>query len=640
MTAPTPPPLPPPVPAGRALSDRGAVLLAVAVAAGAAMARPVPLGLAVAVVAIALLARRPAVLCVGGLLLASSLGTRAEAGLQPPEPGPFRGTITLVSDPEDRFGATTAIVRVDGKRLELSAADRGRGALRTRLAGERVRVDGRVRAPPEDAPWLVVRHVVGRLEVRSVEPVDGGAAPWRAANRVRRLLVAGSSSLPPDRRSLFTGFVLGDDREQPATVADDFTGAGLTHLLAVSGENVAFVLALAGPGLRRLRLGPCWAATVAVIAFFALVTRFEPSVLRAGAMAALAATAFAIGRPASGLRLLALAASALVLVDPLLVGSVGFQLSVAASAGILVLGPPLRRALPGPAGMTDALAVTAAAQLGVAPLLVATFGGVPVASLPANLLAGPAAGLVMMWGLGAGLAAGLVGGRAAAVLHVPTSLLIGWIETVARVASSVPLGELDGTGVAVVAAGVAIVVVGHRLRRRPVMAVGTVVVSLALLAPAAELRRPPLVTGPAPGATLWRAGGATVVVLDGASPGGPERLLEGLRRAGVRRIDLVVVAAGGPADASAVAAMRHRWVVAAVWAPLGNELTAARTLAARERLRVGGLDVTVEVDVEEDGRRLAATVVGVGSPRAARARAPPLRRDPSGRRHGHPEPHP
>ncbi len=604
------------------------------------MARPVPLALAVAVVTLAMVARRPALVCLGGLLLASSLGARAEAGLRPPEPGPFRGTVTLVSDPEDHFGATTAIVRVGGRRLELSAVERGRGALRTRLAGERVRVDGRVRPPPDDAPWLVVRHVVGRLEARWLEPADGGAPPWRAANRVRRLLVAGSSSLPPDRRSLFTGFVLGDDREQPATVADDFTGSGLTHLLAVSGENVAFVLALVGPGLRRLRLGPRWAATVAVIGFFALVTRFEPSVLRAGTMAGLAATAFALGRPASGLRLLALATTGLVLVDPLLVGSVGFQLSVAASAGILLLGPPLRRAIPGPAGITDALAVTASAQLGVAPLLVATFGGVPVASLPANLLAGPAAGLVMMWGLGAGLVAGLVGGRSAAVLHLPTSLLIGWIETVARVASSLPSGELDGTGVAVVAAGVAIVVAGHRIRGRLVMAVGTVVVSLALLAPAAELRRPPLTTSPAPGTTLWRAGGATVVVLDGASPGGPERLLEGLRRAGVRRVDLVVVAAGGPADASAVAALRHRWLVAAVWAPPGNELTAARTVAAPERLRVGGLEVTVDVVVEDGDRRLAATVVRVGSPGAARARAPPLRRDPPGRRHGDLEPHP
>ena len=57
-------------------------------------------------------------------------------------------------------------------------------------------------------------------------------------------------------RSLYTGLVIGDDREQPADLADAFRGAGLTHLLAVSGQNVAFALALAGPLLRRLRLWP------------------------------------------------------------------------------------------------------------------------------------------------------------------------------------------------------------------------------------------------------------------------------------------------------------------------------------------------------------------------------------------------
>src|SRR5436189_94520 len=81
-----------------------------------------------------------------------------------------------------------------------------------------------------------------------------------------------------------------------ADVTDDFRGAGLSHLLAVSGQNVAFVLALAGPMLRRLGLRVRLPATIAVIAFFALVTRFEPSVLRASAMAALAVTASTMGR--------------------------------------------------------------------------------------------------------------------------------------------------------------------------------------------------------------------------------------------------------------------------------------------------------------------------------------------------------
>src|SRR5262245_46588532 len=94
-------------------------------------------------------------------------------------------------------------------------------------------------------------------------------------------------------------------------------------------------MVLAAPALSRLRFGPRLVVTLAVLAGFALVTRFEPSVLRASAMAAVAATGAALGRPASTLRVLALGVSAILLVDPLLATSLGFQLSVAGAAGIV-----------------------------------------------------------------------------------------------------------------------------------------------------------------------------------------------------------------------------------------------------------------------------------------------------------------
>ena len=94
-----------------------------------------------------------------------------------------------------------------------------------------------------------------------------------------------------------------------------------------------------------------------------------------------------------------------LLLDPLLIHSVGWWLSVAATAGIAVLGPPLAARLPGPAAVRTALSVTLAAQLGVAPVSIAVFGPLPMASIPANLLAGPAAGPVMVYGLPAGLLA-------------------------------------------------------------------------------------------------------------------------------------------------------------------------------------------------------------------------------------------
>jgi ComEC/Rec2-related protein len=89
---------------------------------------------------------------------------------------------------------------------------------------------------------------------------------------------------------------------------------------------------------------------VALICFFALLTRFEPSVLRASAMAVVACTAFGLGRPASRGRILCLAVTAVLLLDPFLVRSVGFLLSVGACAGIVSLARPVADRIPDPAG--------------------------------------------------------------------------------------------------------------------------------------------------------------------------------------------------------------------------------------------------------------------------------------------------
>src|SRR5690606_8427441 len=135
---------------------------------------------------------------------------------------------------------------------------------------------------------------------RSGDPVS------RMANGLRRTLVDGAGALPERHAGLLLGLTLGDVRDQPADMTDAFRAAGLTHILAVSGQNVAFVLVVAAPVLTRLRFGVRWAATLAVLAGFALLTRCEPSVVRATAMAAVAATGTVLGRPTSTLRTLAL----------------------------------------------------------------------------------------------------------------------------------------------------------------------------------------------------------------------------------------------------------------------------------------------------------------------------------------------
>ena len=488
-----------------------------------------PLWLGVVVVAVALAARRPPLLCAGAALLASALGFRSWAGLDPPAPAtPLAGQATLLTDPVLRGGAVRVELRIGGRRVEAWARDRPAAMLRPALAGERIRVSGRLSpVPGVSRAYLARRHIAARLTVTSAGEARPGSVPGRVANDLRRTLLRGAASLPDEHRALFAGFVLGDDRAQSPVSVDDFRAAGLSHLLAVSGQNVAFVLALAAPLLRLLGLRGRLIAGVAILAGFGLLTRWEPSVLRASAMAAVALLASTAGRPATTLRVLALAVTVLLLIDPLLVGSVGFLLSVGACTGIALLAPPLSRRLP------LAVAVTLAAQAGVAPVLIPVFGGVPVASVPANVLALPAAGPVMVWGLAAGLPGGLVGGPVARMVHVPTRLLVGWIAGVAHWGAALPLGQIGATATVLLVALAMIGALARRFRRATAILAVAVVLWPAVAPPAPAHGRPL-----AGGGRLWRSGSATVLVV-GQPRTGP--LLAALRSAGVGRLSVVAL---------------------------------------------------------------------------------------------------
>ncbi|HEX2117554.1 MAG TPA: ComEC/Rec2 family competence protein, partial [Acidimicrobiales bacterium] len=473
------------------MGDRATVALALAACAGAWAARPLPLVPVALLVALALGLRRPVLLLVAVALAGSALGARAWAGLQPPAVGPWSGVATLVGDPADVAGALRVDVRIAGKRVEAWARGSAARALRDRLSGERVTLRGELQPVPDNARQrLARRHVAARLTVAGASPSSSGNLASRLANGLRRTLLRGASVLAPEQRALYSGFVLGDDREQRPEVTDDFRASGLSHLLVVSGQNVAFVLALLAPFLNRLRLGGRLLGGLAVLVLFGILTRWEPSVLRAVAMAGLTLLSAAMGRPASTVRILSLAVAGLVLVDPLLVHSLGFLLSVGACAGIALFSARLTARLPGPRPVAAALGVTLAAQVGVTPVLVPVFGGLPVAALPANLLGAPVAGPLMMWGMAAGLVAGWAGQAGARLIHLPTDVMIRWVAGVARWGARVPLGQLRAAHIAGLLLALAVGVLAHRRGwRAGVVAAGLAGAAVAL-APAVAVVRP------------------------------------------------------------------------------------------------------------------------------------------------------
>lgn len=614
-----------------AAPDLWAVALAGSAALGALRPSPAPLVGAAVLLALALALRSSVVLCLTAAVLVSGLAQRSLAGLDGVREGPVAGEITLVADPVATASGMRADASLRGRRVELRAAGSAAEALAPHLAGERLRIRGAMVAVPPDAPWLTVRHVGAVVRVHVIEGGSVGHAATRVANDLRRTLARGARVLDPQERALYTGVVIGDDRAQSAALADDFLGAGLTHLLAVSGQNVAFALALVGPLLRRLRIWPRLVVTLAVIGLFALMTRFEPSVLRASAMAALATATATTGSPLPRLRVLALAVTGLLVVDPLLVGSVGFQLSAAATAAIVVLAGPLAAALPGPGPLREALAVTAAAQLGVAPVLLLTFGPLPVASVPANLLAVPAAGPLMMWGLTGGMAAGVLPDGIAAALHLPTRALLGWLALVAERAARLPLGELGRGSVAIVALGLGLAVAAHRrgLASR-VRTTGLGLVAGALVVAVLSAQAPaPLRRDLAPGLVHWHHGRTDVVVLGGVggrSPVGPRLVLAELRRAGVGAVDLLVLA-DTSVSARTVAAVEARHPVVAIVVmpggrapPAGTPVVGAPVVAA---LRPGAVLAVGELEVRITATADRLVVEARARPPSDRWREPP-----------------
>jgi competence protein ComEC len=493
-------------------------------------------------------------ICVPIICALVFVTVRSLEGLHPPRIGQVDGVAVLISDPQrDGSGIrVTTRVTFQGKHLRATAFSKAGSTLSQRSAGEHIRIKGSVRGWLGEPPsWAVSRHLSGNITLTTVEMVSEGSPPAQLANAIRRTMVRGARSIPTPYRQLFMGFVLGDNRDQPVEVADDFRAAGLSHLLVVSGQNVAFVLVALNPLLRRMNGRWRFAVGLGVLLFFGLLTRFEPSVLRAGTMAAVTLWSKFLGRPQPAIRVLSMSVMVLLLIDPLLSRSTGFGLSVSATAGLALLSGPIERRLPGPKWMTAPLAATLAAQIATFPILVGLGGVHPLAAV-ANLVALPLAEPVMVWGVLIGVPAGLIGDAGSWVLHLPTLGCIAWITFVARSAAwlvralPVPIWwPLPLLSI------VTIMVAAKRYSPRPALSRRAqwwcvVALSVAASVSLVSLGRAPTCKTDCVGQVLERSGltvtqhrGRVVVLAQGSV--NSAQALRSLRNARVRRIDVLVV---------------------------------------------------------------------------------------------------
>ena len=446
----------------------------------------------------------------------------------------------------------------------------------------------RVRSPPDAAfdfgAYLRRRGVAGELAIDEMKATGrrrGGVAG--AVDRMRRHAEAAiSAGLPSEKAALARGMVLGQDEAIDPPVRDDFRASGLGHLLAVSGQNVMLLTALALPLLAAAGLGVAGrlAALLGLIAIYVPLAGAGPSLQRAGVMGAAGIAALATSRPTSRWYALLLAATVTLAINPRVSGDAGWQLSFAAVAGILLMAAPIRHALRAlPHLAAEGIALTVAATVATAPLMAYHFGSVPVAGLPANDAALPAVAPVMWIGMlqtalgqladAAEPARGLAA-FAAGTLGTVDGPLLGYLEWVARYFAELPGGRLAlpirspaavvGAYAALVAAGLAGAIAARRLDgvagqartewralARPARA-ALVVAALALIVlgawrisaapdPPSHLTVSFLDVGQGDATLIQDPKGATVLFDAGPPEARTARLI---KRLGVRKLDLVV----------------------------------------------------------------------------------------------------
>lgn len=314
----------------------------------------------------------------------------------------------------------------------------------------------------------------GRPAVLTSSDVEVIAPPGRGDRVVHALragLLAATADLPPDTRGLVPGAAFGDTSRVPADLEQAMKVAGLTHITAVSGGHFAVlsVAVLAGTALLRLPRPARVASTASVLGAFVLLVHPEPSVVRAAGMGVVALLGLLLGRPGQAVPALAGTIVVLVALDPWLARSVGFVLSVVATAAILLLAPPLAALLDGAVarGPALALAVPVAAQAACAPVLLLLDPAVSVYAVPANLVAAPAVAPATLLGLAATLTA-LWCEPISGLLVQGAAGATWWIARVARTVAGLPGAQLPwpgGPGGAALLAVLTAAVLGVLLRR-------------------------------------------------------------------------------------------------------------------------------------------------------------------------------
>jgi competence protein ComEC len=366
-----------------------------------------------------------------------------------------------IGDTSQRFAVTVREVQLDGTWGAASGGVLVRTGLLPRYkSGDVLELEGDLESPPvldgfDYAEYLARKNIrsVMQFPRARLSGHEDDSIVRETILRVRRgLSEALGLALPEPQSSLAQGILLGQKSVLPADVAADLNATNTSHLVVVSGENVVLVSAFATGvlawlfGRRRALL-----LSIGVVLAYAALIGASPSVVRATIMGILLVVASLAGRPSSAATSILFAAAVMTGIDPGLGRDLSFQLTFAATAGIVYLASPIRewtiewlaRALRrdtvprwASAWFAGPLSVTIAATIATEPLIAMNFGRVSLVALPANLLVVPVFGAVMLASLIAGMGGLLPAGRL--VVAAPAYYALTYWIVVAHWLASLP----------------------------------------------------------------------------------------------------------------------------------------------------------------------------------------------------------
>jgi competence protein ComEC len=330
--------------------------------------------------------------------------------------------------------------------------------------GDSVCVTGAIQQPLADAnssygEYLARQRIFATMPRAYLDTLEPGRGSifWAALYNVKGYAhQVVQQILPEPYAALLAGILLGIDSGIPKDLYEQFNAVGASHIIVISGSNIAVVCALLMTLSIRL-LGKRKAAwlTLAGVALYTLFVGADPPVVRAAIMGSLSVLAIYLGREGEARTMLMGTALLMTAVNPHLVNDVGFQLSFAATAGLVWIAPPLERGAQRMVRLllgaqhtqaimrliSEVFLITLAAQVAVTPLLLYHFGRFSPISLLTNLLIVPVQPFILLIG-GAATAAGMFWLPLGRLLGSIVWLPLAWTVFVVKRSAALPWASL------------------------------------------------------------------------------------------------------------------------------------------------------------------------------------------------------